>query len=165
MSGAPEPGDEATPPGAEWVVTSPLSLARVLWWYGEDDLWAPALELAPAAVADLAPRFAVLRAEPEVMELVWPGAPLRDAHLVVGTLEHLEGAPDPRCAGTAAALPCPTCSTSARTSAGTTPPWRKCSGSSGSGRGRSRTAGSPGSCSGCTVGTPRGDPRRPRLTG
>ena len=95
MSGAPEPGDEATPPGAEWVVTSPLSLARVLWWYGEDDLWAPALELAPAVVADLAPRFAVLRAEPEVMELVWPGAPLRDAHLVVGTLEHLEGRPRP----------------------------------------------------------------------
>lgn len=73
------------------VITSPLSLARVLWWYGEDALWAPALELAPDVVADLAPRFAELRAAPEVVELVWPGAPLVDAYLVLGTIEHLEG--------------------------------------------------------------------------
>ena len=83
------------PSTVKYVITSPLSLARVLWWYGEDDLWAPALGLAPAVVADLAPRFAELRAAPEVMELMWSGAPLADAHLVLGTIEHLEGRPRP----------------------------------------------------------------------
>ena len=79
----------------KYVVTSPLSLARLLWWYGEDDLWPAAQGLPPAAVAELAPRFAELRAEPEVVELLWPGAPLKDAHLVIGTIEHLEGRPRP----------------------------------------------------------------------
>ena len=78
-----------------YVITSPLSLARVLWWYGEDELWSAALELAPAVVADLAPRFAELRAAPEKVELLWPGAPLADAHLVLGVIEHLEGRPRP----------------------------------------------------------------------
>ena len=86
---------EVGPFAVKYVITSPLSLARVLWWYGEDDLWAPALGLAPAVVADLAPRFAELRAAPEVMELMWPGAPLADAHLVLGAIEHLEGRPRP----------------------------------------------------------------------
>ena len=84
-----------SPPAVEHVITSPLSLARVLWWYGEDDLWVPALRLAPGVVADLAPRFAELRAAPEVVELLWSGAPLADAHLVLGTIEHLEGRPRP----------------------------------------------------------------------
>jgi hypothetical protein len=79
----------------KYVITSPLSLGRILWWYGEDDLWPAALELAPAAVAELAPRFARLRAAPELVELMWPGAPLQDAHLVIGTIEHLEGRPRP----------------------------------------------------------------------
>ena len=79
----------------KYVITSPLSLARVLWWYGEDDLWPAALGLTPVVVADLAPRFAELRAAPEIVELLWPGAPLADAHLVLGTIEHLEGRPRP----------------------------------------------------------------------
>jgi hypothetical protein len=79
------------PFAVKYVITSPLSLARVQWWYGEDDLCVAALGLAPAAVADLAPRFAELRATPEVMELLWPGAPIADAHLELGTIEHLEG--------------------------------------------------------------------------
>ena len=83
------------PFAVRYVVTSPLSLARVLWWYGEDDSWPAALGLAPAVVADLAPRFAELRAVPEMVELLWPGAPVADAHLVVGVLEHLEGRPRP----------------------------------------------------------------------
>ena len=58
------------PSAIKYVITSPLSLARVLWWYGEDGLWATALELEPVVVADLAPRFAELRAAPEVMELL-----------------------------------------------------------------------------------------------
>ena len=79
------------PSAVKYVITSPLSLGRVLWWYGEDELWTAALELAPAAVADLAPGFAELRAAPEVVELLWPGAPLADAHLLLGTIEHFEG--------------------------------------------------------------------------
>ena len=79
----------------KYVITSPLSLARVLWWYGEDELWSVALHLEPTAVADLAPRFAELRATPEVVDLLWPGAPRADAHLVLGTIEHLEGRPRP----------------------------------------------------------------------
>jgi hypothetical protein len=83
------------PFAVKYVITSPLSLARVLWWYGEDDLWPAALGLAPAVVADLAPRFAELRAAPEIVELLWSGAPLADAHLVLGTIERLEGRPRP----------------------------------------------------------------------
>jgi hypothetical protein len=79
----------------KYVITSPLSLARVLWWYGEDDLWPAALGLAPGVVADLAPRFAELRAASEIVELLWPGAPLADAHLILGAIEHLEGRPRP----------------------------------------------------------------------
>jgi len=74
-----------------YVITSPLSLGRVLWWYGEDALWPAALGLSPTEVADLAPRFAELLAWPERIEILWPGAPTADAHLVLGTIEHLEG--------------------------------------------------------------------------
>jgi hypothetical protein len=70
-----------------------MSLARVLWWYGEDHLWRVALGLPPSVVADLAPRFAELRAAPGAMDILWPGAPLADAHLVLGVVEHLEGRP------------------------------------------------------------------------
>ncbi len=79
------------PAAVKYVITSPLSLARILWWYGEDDLWTPALLLEPAEVADLAPRLAELRGAPWVLELLWPGAPVADAHLVLGAIEHLEG--------------------------------------------------------------------------
>lgn len=83
------------PFAVKYVITSPLSLARLLWWYGEDDLWPAALGLSPAAVADLAPRFAELRAAPQIVELIWAGAPRADAHLVLGTIEYLEGCPRP----------------------------------------------------------------------
>jgi hypothetical protein len=86
---------EVGPLTVKHVITSPLSLARILWWYGEDDLWPAALALTPGAVADLATRFADLRAAPEVMEVMWPGAPIVDAHLVLGVIEHLEGRPRP----------------------------------------------------------------------
>ena len=42
----------------KYVITSPLSLARIMWWYGEDELWTAAFLLEPAVVADLAPRLA-----------------------------------------------------------------------------------------------------------
>ena len=75
----------------KYVITSPLSLGRVMWWYGEDALWPAALELAPAEVADLSTRFAELLVPPERIEILWPGAPSADAHLVLGTIEHFEG--------------------------------------------------------------------------
>jgi hypothetical protein len=83
--------DRVEAAAVKYVITSPLSLARVMWWYGEDGLWTAALLLEPAVVADLAPRLAELRAAPGVLELLWPGAPLADAHLVLGAIEHLEG--------------------------------------------------------------------------
>lgn len=58
------------PFAVKYVITSPLSLARVSWWYGEDDLWPSALALTPDVVADLAPRFAELRAAPEIVDLL-----------------------------------------------------------------------------------------------
>jgi len=79
----------------KYVITSPLSLGRVMWWYGEDELWPAASELGPAEVADLAPRFAELLTQPERIEILWPGAPTADAHFVLGTIEHFEGLPRP----------------------------------------------------------------------
>ena len=54
-------------------------------------MWPAALELSPATVANLAPRFAELLAKPESIEILWPDAPSSDAPLVLGTIEHLEG--------------------------------------------------------------------------
>jgi hypothetical protein len=77
-----------------YVVTSPQSLARLLWWYGEDDLWPPALGLAPETLASMATQFAALRASPEDVERLWPGAPA-DAYLLLPTIAELEGSPRP----------------------------------------------------------------------
>lgn len=74
-----------------YVITSQLSLGRILWWYGEDALWPAALELTPPELGNLAPRFAELLAIPGLIEILWPGAPTSDAHLVLGTIEHFEG--------------------------------------------------------------------------
>jgi hypothetical protein len=76
------------------VVTSPLSLARLLWWYGEDELWPRALSLAPLVVADLAPEFGRLGADRPSVESIWPKAP-RDAPLLIPIIEYLEGRPRP----------------------------------------------------------------------
>ena len=78
-----------------YVITSPLSLARLLWWYGEDDLWPRALELAAEQVAALATTFAVLRADPVDVARRWPGAPRHDAHLLLPAIGLLEGAERP----------------------------------------------------------------------
>ena len=73
----------------KYLITSPSSLGRVMWWYGEDELWPAARELSAPEVTDLASRVAELLAAPQVVELLWPGAPIADAHLVLGTFEHL----------------------------------------------------------------------------
>jgi hypothetical protein len=77
-----------------YVITSPLSLARLLWWYGEDDLWPRALGLSPAVVAFLAEEFASLRARPEDVYRLWPSPPF-DAYLLLPTIAQLEGEPRP----------------------------------------------------------------------
>ncbi len=77
-----------------FVITSPLSLARVLWWYGEDALWPRALELTPAEVGRLAPAFARLRNDPRLVAHTWPSAPA-DAYLLLPTIGLLEGAVRP----------------------------------------------------------------------
>ena len=77
-----------------YVITSPLSLARLLWWYGEDDLWPRALDLSPPAVAYLAPEFAELRSDPAAVAAVWPSAP-DDGYLLLPAIGLLEGAPRP----------------------------------------------------------------------
>ena len=66
-----------------------------MWWYGEDRWWPAALELSPSDVADLSTRFAELSTPPERIEILWPGAPTSDAHLVLGTIEHFEGVARP----------------------------------------------------------------------
>ena len=77
-----------------YVVTSPLSLARLLWWYGEDVLWARALVLAPETVALLSEDFAALLAHPEEIARLWPSPP-PDAYLLIPTIGELEGEPRP----------------------------------------------------------------------
>lgn len=78
----------------EHVITSPLSLARLLWWYGEDDLWPRALALPPEAVAGLSRRFALLRWDRREVAEVWPRPPF-DAYLLLPVIELLEGSPRP----------------------------------------------------------------------
>lgn len=78
-----------------YVVTSPLSLARLLWWYGEDDLWPRATRLSPEQVAGLATAFARLRADPAEVARLWPAAPRHDAHLLLPVIDLLEGRPRP----------------------------------------------------------------------
>lgn len=74
-----------------YVVTSPLSLARLLWWYGEDALWPRAADLQPEQVAALATAFADLRADPAAVARRWPSAPRHDAHLLLPVIGLLEG--------------------------------------------------------------------------
>ncbi len=78
-----------------YVVSSPLSLARLLWWYGEDDLWPRALALAPDQVAALAASFAQLRTDPAAVARQWPTAPRHDAPLLLPTIGLLEGTSRP----------------------------------------------------------------------
>ena len=77
--------------GGLWraVTTSPLSLARLLWFYGEDSLWERALALSPGAVADLAPVFGELRLDGARLHRLWPDGP-RDSYLLLPVIELLE---------------------------------------------------------------------------
>lgn len=76
------------------VRTSALSLARLLWWYGEDELWPLALKMTPLEVADLADEFGRLTLDPSAVQAIWPGAP-RDAVLLLPVIRHLKGVDRP----------------------------------------------------------------------
>src|SRR6476661_8314801 len=76
--------------GSSYVTTSPLSLARLLWFYGEDSLWERALAPSPRAVADLAPLFGELRLDGARLHLLRPDGP-RDSYLLLPVIELLEG--------------------------------------------------------------------------
>jgi len=73
------------------VVTSPLSLARLLWWYGEDTLWKQALELTPEAVADIGERAGFLALQPAVADQIWVNRPRSDWPVLLAAIEAIEG--------------------------------------------------------------------------
>jgi hypothetical protein len=73
------------------VVTSPLSLARLLWWYGEDRLWEQALNLDPETVADIGERAGELVMTPGLADALWPQRPRGDGPLLIAVIEVFEG--------------------------------------------------------------------------
>lgn len=83
--------------GSMHVVTSPLSLARELFRYGEPGLAERALALSSDEVAVIGSRIGELHAT-GAHERIWPGGP-RNADYLLGVVEHLEGVARP-CART-----------------------------------------------------------------
>ena len=75
------------------VITSPLSLARELWRYGEPELASRALSLSVDEVWDLGARVFDL-ANSGAADRAWPDGPRNKAY-VLAAIEHLEGAPRP----------------------------------------------------------------------
>ncbi len=76
------------------VVTTPLSLARDLWRYGEDDLVVAALVLSAEQVADIGARAGALMLDPDTANAIWPGLP-RQGFLLIAALEVLAGSARP----------------------------------------------------------------------
>lgn len=76
------------------VVTSPLTLARLLWLYGEDDLWELALALPPEKAADIGERAGDLMMHPGAADAIWPERP-RGSELVLVAIEALAGGSPP----------------------------------------------------------------------
>ena len=76
------------------VVTTPLSLARELWRYGEDDLVESALSLSAERVADIGQRAGELMLDTAAANAIWPGLPER-GYLVIAAVEALDGSSRP----------------------------------------------------------------------
>ena len=79
------------------IVTAPISLARLLWAFGEDELWPRAFAMSPDEVADLAGPMGRLATDGD-LDRLWPPPRPRsvvDAARLVVTIDHLEGAPRP----------------------------------------------------------------------
>ena len=77
------------------IVTTATSLARLLWWYGEDGLWPAALKLRADDMALLPPKFARLYLNPDLVEAIWHNAPLKSAYYLIPAIELLEGTERP----------------------------------------------------------------------
>lgn len=73
------------------VITTPLSLGRLLWWYGEDSLWEKALVLSPDAVAAIGERAAQLLLDESTADALWPERPRGDWALLLAGIEALSG--------------------------------------------------------------------------
>ena len=76
------------------VVTTPLSLARNLWRYGEDDVVESALALSAEQVADIGGRAGELMLDTAAANAIWPGLP-GNGYLLIAALEVLDGSPRP----------------------------------------------------------------------
>jgi hypothetical protein len=72
------------------VVTTPLSLARNLWRYGEDELVEAALALSAEQVADIGERAGELMSDRAAANAIWPGLPER-GYILIAALEMLDG--------------------------------------------------------------------------
>jgi hypothetical protein len=71
------------------VVTSPLTVGRILWQHGEADLARRALDLDPEVVLDIGTRTAELGESGEAKG-AWPDGPKYRA-LLLAAIEQLEG--------------------------------------------------------------------------
>lgn len=76
------------------VVTTPASLARNLWRYGEDDLADGALTLTAEQVADIGKRAGALMLDNAAANAIWPGLP-QVGCLLIAAIELFESAPRP----------------------------------------------------------------------
>ena len=74
------------------VVTTPLSLARELWRYGEPDLAWRAFRLSPEDVLLIGRRAGEFILSGT--DAIWPTGP-KSASILVAAVEHLEGKPRP----------------------------------------------------------------------
>ena len=74
------------------IISSPLSLARQLWRYGEPELANRALLLSATAVADIGARAGVLYGAQA--DALWPNGP-GDRPVMLAAIEHLEGVARP----------------------------------------------------------------------
>ncbi|WIB65758.1 hypothetical protein [Curtobacterium sp. MCBD17_040] len=69
-----------------------ISVARFLWWYGEDALVQPLLDLPAETIADLGDRAGELMLA-ETLDRLWPGVRhTSGAWMVLAAIEHFEGA-------------------------------------------------------------------------
>jgi hypothetical protein len=76
------------------VVTTPLSIARNLWRYGEDDLMESALALSADQVADIGARAGELMSDTAHANAIWPGLP-RNGYLLIAAIEVLDSSSRP----------------------------------------------------------------------
>lgn len=73
------------------IVTTSRSLARELWRYGEEALAERAAVLSVERVAEIGQRAGALVDDSRLANAIWQGLPSVRGHLVLATIEALEG--------------------------------------------------------------------------